>query len=800
MPPRTTAAAPPSLRKTRSGAQATDSAKTKVHHTKPKPLKGMTLANTVAASSMDANGMDARPAPDPNPTTPDPLATNPAAQDHTVTPPRGLSSPPTPSDTVPDPVPTTPGPAPTMPDPTPQGLTITHPPILAPPITPAHETLTGIAAYGSEPEDDINDDGEDDTLYKEILAGGVGEPPVATLRSPTALNGRGATFIPQTCPPHTTPTMPTMDTVAPTMDTTHAAHALGTAAHAPAITMPATAMPILSKVYQQWKLAREVAQKQTATPTNPTPTPATTSTAAGVATPPTDVTPVPTSSLVTTTATPPANPTPTPVSTTNTALRADHHHCNAPMPTPAGSAVTTTAAESAGTGATMLPVNVMPPVAAITTPITPAVTVTTPATIAAPPTVTTPPATGAIAPPPLPICPIEASPSPTGSVPTPNVASFVLTPNIASSALTPNVTSAAPPPETPVEPTPNPAGITPNPAGVVPPPPPVTQAIHNVGPRASTWQSRHGKALQQPPAKLRKKQLVLKEKRQEKRDVFATELAKLEEEFTRKAEHLSNQYNILLHEVEMSMRHATKFKGRRHQPNLYNVKLWAKAEEVNSDKAPGEKLLRQELAMLIAEDDATSPLTGEGIAELMERFTASGIQKSTRTRKSNADAAKDVTYICDRIIDEVCAMEHLERRTSTHIICVVRRSRHTNTLIPQCLGTTCLLNFVPHVLNMASHELAQSLDRWGQAQGNSKDEHAYLMAGDHVERKARLVKIIKDALVKVSGDPAATISYTDFEKKTRLVYDVDLIGWPIDTIPFVANIEQSEPLKRIIRM
>jgi hypothetical protein len=32
------------------------------------------------------------------------------------------------------------------------------------------------------------------------------------------------------------------------------------------------------------------------------------------------------------------------------------------------------------------------------------------------------------------------------------------------------------------------------------------------------------------------------------------------------------------------------------------------------------------------------------------------------------------------------------------------------------------------------------------------------------------------------------------------VYDVDLIGWPIDTIPFVANIEQSEPLKRIIRM
>jgi hypothetical protein len=57
--------------------------------------------------------------------------------------------------------------------------------------------------------------------------------------------------------------------------------------------------------------------------------------------------------------------------------------------------------------------------------------------------------------------------------------------------------------------------------------------------------------------------------------------------------------------------------------------------------------------VLVVEDDATSPLTGEGIVELMEWFTASRIQKSTGTRKSNADAAKDVTYICDRIMDKV---------------------------------------------------------------------------------------------------------------------------------------------------
>ncbi|KAJ7285533.1 hypothetical protein C8J57DRAFT_1496276 [Mycena rebaudengoi] len=291
---------------------------------------------------MDADGMDAHPAPDPNPTTPDPLTANPAEQDHAVTPPRGLSSPPTPSDTVPDPVPTTPGPALTTPDPTPQGLAITRPPILAPPIMPAHKTLTGIAAYGSEPEDDINDDSKDNTLYKEILAGGVGKPPVAALRSPTALNGRGATFIPRTCP-HTTPTMPTMDTVAPTMDTTHAVHALGTAAHALAITMPATATPILSKAYQQWKLAREVARKETATPTNPTPTPATTSTAAGVATPPTNVTPVPASSLVTTTATPPANPTPTPVAITNATVGVAEPPVDV-TPAPTSFALTTTTA------------------------------------------------------------------------------------------------------------------------------------------------------------------------------------------------------------------------------------------------------------------------------------------------------------------------------------------------------------------------------------------------------------------------------------------------------------------------
>lgn len=61
-----------------------------------------------------------------------------------------------------------------------------------------------------------------------------------------------------------------------------------------------------------------------------------------------------------------------------------------------------------------------------------------------------------------------------------------------------------------------------------------------------------------------------------------------------------------------------------------------------------------ELRVLVAVDDKDFPMTPEEEESLLAEFVESRLHKAEGTRKTNADCAKDVTYMADRLQDEVC--------------------------------------------------------------------------------------------------------------------------------------------------
>jgi hypothetical protein len=61
-----------------------------------------------------------------------------------------------------------------------------------------------------------------------------------------------------------------------------------------------------------------------------------------------------------------------------------------------------------------------------------------------------------------------------------------------------------------------------------------------------------------------------------------------------------------------------------------------------------------ELRALVAVDDKECPMTPEEEQTLLVEFVESRLSKAEGTRRTNADCAKDVTYMADRIQDKVC--------------------------------------------------------------------------------------------------------------------------------------------------
>ncbi|KAJ7237605.1 hypothetical protein C8J57DRAFT_1529155 [Mycena rebaudengoi] len=161
------------------------------------------------------------------------------------------------------------------------------------------------------------------------------------------------------------------------------------------------------------------------------------------------------------------------------------------------------------------------------------------------------------------------------------------------------------------------------------------------------------------------------------------------------------------------MRVATKFKGRRYKPNLHNAKVWRKRIEMNEGKPVGEKLMLSELRVLVTVDDKDFPMTPEEEESLLAEFVESRLHKAEGTRKTNADCAKDVTYMADRLQDEVRAIICLNRRTGANILCLIGRSTHTDTLTPWCLHSDGAEVYVRDRLNMTTESLAVDFDGWG---------------------------------------------------------------------------------------
>ncbi|KAJ7229605.1 hypothetical protein C8J57DRAFT_1534357 [Mycena rebaudengoi] len=322
--------------------------------------------------------------------------------------------------------------------------------------------------------------------------------------------------------------------------------------------------------------------------------------------------------------------------------------------------------------------------------------------------------------------------------------------------------------------------------------------LEDLGPDANSHRGHKTNAPQQPTPQLRKKATVPekgtpewnswqeqrrlnKEAWDEKLKGYHEVLLALEAEFLNRAEQISADYDIPIEEVELAMHVVTKFKGRRCKPNLYNAKVWRKRID----------LMLSELRALVAVDDKECPMTPEEEQTLLVEFVESRLSKAEGTRRTNADCAKDVTYMADRIQDEVCMIMRLSKQTGAYIICLIGWSNHTDTFTPCCLHSEGADEYIRDRMNMTTQKLAINFDGWGV------QDHD-LMAGKHLDRRKRAGKMIEKALIEGSGVATATMKYKNFDQKVALEYNVKLVGWDKDRIPFVANISKPKLLAELL--
>ncbi|KAJ6523233.1 hypothetical protein DFH09DRAFT_1330113 [Mycena vulgaris] len=219
-----------------------------------------------------------------------------------------------------------------------------------------------------------------------------------------------------------------------------------------------------------------------------------------------------------------------------------------------------------------------------------------------------------------------------------------------------------------------------------------------------------------------------------------------------KAEALAAEYHLSLDEVKDVVRSATKFKKTRGY-HEFNAKVWQRGVELNADKEPGQSLDIHQLQDIVrAEPEGTwSP---EQLAQLKADYTAHKLSKKAGTRASNAEAAKDATFIGDRFFEELIL---LEKRTGARGFAVIAGSNVNDTIIPTMTPATFALKFN----KWACFREEVDADKMG-----------------HTELKGTVAKLLQEDLCHVSGNDSIKIDYKNYEEIMQAFYGYEIVGWP----------------------
>ncbi|KAJ6546110.1 hypothetical protein DFH09DRAFT_1088060 [Mycena vulgaris] len=237
-----------------------------------------------------------------------------------------------------------------------------------------------------------------------------------------------------------------------------------------------------------------------------------------------------------------------------------------------------------------------------------------------------------------------------------------------------------------------------------------------------------------------------------------------------KAEELAAEYHLSLDEVKDVVRSATKFKKRRGY-HEFNAKVWQRG-----DKGPGEGLdVHQLRDIVLAEPEGTwSP---EQLAQLKADYTTHQLGKKEGTRATNAEAAKDATFIGDRFFEELIL---LEKRTGARGFAVIAGSNVNDTIIPTVVGSPESCKFLADVHKMTPATYALKFNKWACFREEVDTDKM-----GHTELKGVVAKALQENLRHVSGNDAMKIDYKNYEEIMLAFHGYEIVGWP-DNVPIAA--------------
>ncbi|KAJ7199045.1 hypothetical protein GGX14DRAFT_573123 [Mycena pura] len=143
--------------------------------------------------------------------------------------------------------------------------------------------------------------------------------------------------------------------------------------------------------------------------------------------------------------------------------------------------------------------------------------------------------------------------------------------------------------------------------------------------------------------------------------------------------------------------------------------------------------------------------------------------KEKGTRLSNKDAARDVTWTVDQMLEELL---NLERRTGARGIVLVAGSHPNDTIAPTCIGSDESLSFVSSILKLPPASLASKFEAFNKLKDKGLETAAF------AKKCAAVVEGINDGLRNITKKPSLRMEYVDYEKRIESGEGVRLTGWP----------------------
>ncbi|KAJ6525801.1 hypothetical protein DFH09DRAFT_1095513 [Mycena vulgaris] len=150
------------------------------------------------------------------------------------------------------------------------------------------------------------------------------------------------------------------------------------------------------------------------------------------------------------------------------------------------------------------------------------------------------------------------------------------------------------------------------------------------------------------------------------------------------------------------------------------------------------------------------PVSPEQLAQLKADYTAHQLGKKEGTRATNAEAAKDATFIGDRFFEELIL---LEKQTGARGFAVIAGSNVNDTIIPTVVGSPESCKFLADVHKMTPATYALKFNKWACFRRSYPG--------------------------RVSGNDAMKIDYKNYEEIMLAFHGYEIVGWP-DNVPIAA--------------